>query len=332
MKPQQDRFARSIDYLRISVTDRCNLRCGYCMPAEGIASRAHEQILRYEEIATVARVAAGLGVTHIRLTGGEPLVRLGIVDLVRLLALIPGIDDLAMTTNGTLLAGCAQQLAGAGLRRVNISLDTLDPQQYQQITRRGHLADALDGIRAARAAGLAPVKINAVIIRGMNDDQILPLAAQAMSDGWHLRFIEWMPLGAATMPSADWRQPVVTGAEIRGAIEDAFGPLQPDDSLAGAGPARTWRLPGAAGSIGFITPVSDHFCASCNRLRLTADGQLRPCLLANQEIDLRAALRRGADEMEIRELLLQAIALKPQCHHLSSPEPVSGRLMSQIGG
>jgi cyclic pyranopterin phosphate synthase len=330
-----DGYSRPINYLRVSVTDRCNLRCQYCMPPEGIPWIPHDTVLRYEEIALIVRAAAELGINRIRLTGGEPLVRLGMADLVRMLRAVPGVEDLAMTTNGILLPRYARDLAEAGLDRVNISLDTLRPERFQAITRGGRLEDVLAGIKAAHQAGLEPVKINTVVMRGTNDDEVVDLAWRTMEAGWNVRFIEWMPVG--TTASADdsaWRGMVVTADEMRQRIEIALGDLQPAMTATGSGPARYYRLPGAKGTIGFITPVSEHFCYHCNRLRLTADGQLRPCLLSDREIDLRTPLRQGADVPQIKELILQAIDSKPLQHHLNQcghgrPE---NRVMSQIGG
>jgi cyclic pyranopterin phosphate synthase len=330
--PFLDNFARPINYLRISVTDRCNLRCVYCMPPEGVAWRPPEQILRFEEIETVVRAAAALGISKVRLTGGEPLVRLGIVDLVRMLSAVPGIDDLTMTTNGILLSRHAQALATAGLRRVNVSLDTLRADRFARITRWGQLDDVLVGIEAAHQAGLEPVKINAVIIRGMNDDELVEFGRKTVHEGWNVRFIEWMPVGNESLMEYHWGDAVVTAGEMRQRIEAQLGQLVPAKASVGNGPARYYRLPGTRGSIGFISPVSEHFCYRCNRLRLTADGQLRPCLLSDGEIELRAALRGGAGVAEIQELILQAIESKPPQHHLSERKRPQKRVMSQIGG
>jgi cyclic pyranopterin phosphate synthase len=332
----EDTFHRLIDYLRISITDRCNLRCIYCMPDEGIPSRSHDEILRYEEIETIARAAAGLGIIRIRLTGGEPLARLGVVDLVRMLAQIPGIEDLSMTTNGTLLSRYAQPLAQAGLQRVNVSLDTLSAERFRRITRRGELRDVLEGLDVARAAGLEPVKVNTVVIRGINDDEVVELASWALDGEWTLRFIEWMPIGDAAQAA----QGIVTAKEIRARIEAALGKFEPARADAGAGPARYVHLPGKPGKIGFITPISEHFCDRCNRLRLTADGQLRLCLLNDREIDLRTPLRAGAGIAEIEDLIAQGIQQKPQQHTLAGgacamPDAATAqpsRQMSQIGG
>ncbi len=325
---QCDSLHRPISYLRVSVTDRCNLRCVYCMPEEGIPLQSHEDILRYEEIARLVRVAVGLGITKVRLTGGEPLARAGLVGLVRMLAGIPGLEDLAMTTNGTLLAGQAVALAEAGLKRVNISLDTMRPDRLRTITRRGRLEDVLAGINAAQQAGLTPTKINMVVVRELNDDEVVDFARRTLTDGWHVRFIEVMPLGQGMCGAAG--EYVPTG-ETRAMIEEALGPLQPA-ALMGNGPARYWRLARAEGTIGFISPLSEHFCALCNRLRLTADGRLLPCLLSDGEIDLRRPLRQGADDEALRELFLQAIAAKPEGQRLGERVIPRGRLMSRTGG
>ncbi len=327
-----DSYSRPINYMRISVTDRCNLRCVYCMPPEGVPWQAHEHILRFEEIETIARAAAELGIVKLRLTGGEPLVRLGIVDLVRMLAQVPGIDDLTMTTNGVLLPRYAEPLAQAGLHRVNISLDTLQAERFRRITRHGEIADVLAGIQAAYGAGLEPVKINVVVIRGMNDDEVVDFARKTLDEAWNVRFIEWMPFGEEQLLDRAWGAGVVTAEHMRASIEAEFGTLRPAQTSAGNGPARYYRLPGAEGTVGFITPVSDHFCYHCNRLRLTADGQLRPCLLSDEEIDLRTALRQGAHVGQIKELIVQAIESKPLRHHLADRQHPEKRVMSQIGG
>ena len=328
-----DAYNRPISYLRISVTDRCNLRCLYCMPEAGVAWRPHDEILRYEEIETIVRAAAELGISKLRLTGGEPLVRLGIADLVRSLARIPGIDDLAMTTNGVSLAHHARALADAGLHRVNVSLDTLDRERFRRITRCGHLPDVLAGIQAARRAGLSPIKINTVVTRGLNDDEVVPLAAKTMdSSWWHIRFIELMPVGGGDLLSESWERRAVPADEIRQQIERELGRLEPAGMARGNGPARYYRLAGGQGTIGFITPVSEHFCYRCNRLRLTADGQLRPCLLCEGEVDLRTPLRDGATPDQIKQLIVEGINAKPMRHHLDEHIHPNGRAMSEIGG
>ena len=324
-----DSYQRPITYLRVSVTDRCNLRCVYCMPAEGVQLRKHEEILRYEEIARVVRAAVELGIRFVRLTGGEPLVRRGVVDLVRMLRAIPDLEELTMTTNGTLLAAQAQPLAEAGLDRVNISLDSLRPERFRHITRLGSLEDVLAGIEAAEEAGLVPIKLNTVVMRGLNDDEVADLARLTLEHPWHVRFIELMPLG----PSISWAEDrYVPSSEVRGRIEAELGELAPAESPQGNGPARSFRLEGALGTVGFISPWSEHFCAKCNRMRLTADGRLRPCLLSDLEVDLRGPLRNGVGEAELRGLIRQAVQLKPIGHQLEKQGGPRGRGMSEIGG
>ena len=319
-----DRFGRRITYLRVSVTDRCNFRCIYCMPAAGVQWRPHREILRYEEIVRIVRAAAGLGIRKVRITGGEPLVRAGIVDLVAELHRIPGIDELVMTTNGALLARYARDLARVGLDRVNISLDTLRPDRFRAITRVGRLDDTLAGIAAARTAGLTPIKLNAVVMRGVNDDEVGALAAKSR-DGFQVRFIEWMPIGQL---GEDFNARFVPGDEIKARIEAELGPLTP---VRAEGPARVYRFADAPGEIGFITAFSAPFCATCNRMRLTADGRLRPCLLAPIEIDLKGPLRAGATDADLRQLLKEGIDKKPYAHGVPSESP-HDRTMSEIGG
>jgi cyclic pyranopterin phosphate synthase len=303
------------------------------MPEEGIPWRPHAEVLRYEEIEAIVRAAAELGISKVRLTGGEPLVRLGIVELVGQIASIPGIDDLAMTTNGVLLSRYAKDLADAGLQRVNISLDTLDAERFRRITRCGDLQDVLTGIEAARQAWLRPIKINTVVIRGLNDGEVVDLAAKTLeADWWNIRFIELMPVGNGGLMTQSWEDKVVTAQQVRERIEAALGNLEPAKMRTGGGPARYFRFPGAMGSIGFITPISEHFCYKCNRLRLTADGQLRPCLLSDQEVDLRTPLRQGATVDEIKTLVVEGINRKPMRHHLNEHIHPEGRAMSEIGG
>lgn len=327
--PYRDDFGRAINYLRVSVTDRCNLRCTYCMPPEGISKRAHTDILRFEEMALIIRAAAELGVSKVRLTGGEPLARLGLAQLVRMVAHIPGIDDLSLTTNGTLLARHAKALADAGLQRVNISLDTLRPERFAAITRRDRLRDVWAGIEAARAAGLVPIKLNMVVLRGVNDDEVSDFARRTLSDGWHVRFIELMPIGANVSWAEDGAVPV---PEIRARIEAEVGTLEPIHGPTGNGPARYYQLAGAEGTVGFIGAQSDHFCTNCNRLRLTADGKLRPCLMSEEEIDLRACLRGDADLPTLKSLLVMAIQQKPKRHQLAEALSPRDRTMAEIGG
>lgn len=321
-----DSFHRPINYLRVSVTDRCNLRCVYCMPEEGIPLLPREDILRFEEIYAVVRAAAELGISKVRLTGGEPLVRIGLPDLIRMLSGIKGIDDIALTTNGTLLAERAAELKQAGLRRVNVSLDSLIPTRFRAATRGGDVSRVLDGIRAAGAAGLNPVKLNVVVMGGFNDDEIPEFARRTIADGWNVRFIERMPF-TDTRTTGRF-MPV---SEIRQQIE-RLGVLEPCHVKAGNGPAKYFRLPGATGTIGFITPVSEHFCFHCNRLRLTADGKLRPCLLSEREIDLKTPLLGGASTEDIKKLIEMAVAAKPVGHGMTDSRASLNRPFSQIGG
>ena len=322
-----DSFQRPINYLRISVTDRCNLRCVYCMPAGGVCLMPHADILSYEEIYKIAVAAAELGVNKVRITGGEPLVRTGLPELIRMLKRIDAIDDISLTTNGMLLERYAVELKSVGLRRVNISLDTLDLDKFARITRGGNLSDALKGIEAAKAAGLNPVKINVVVIPGVNDDELPRFAAKTMNEGWNVRFIERMPFSGEDASASQF----IPVSEIREHLE-LLGELEPYSVNIGNGPAKYYRLPGANGTIGFITPVSEHFCFQCNRLRLTADGKLRLCLLNNEEMDLRAPLRKGISTEELKKLIEKAIASKPLGHHLAEGDVKQDRPFSQVGG
>ncbi len=320
-----DSFQRPLNYLRISVTDRCNLRCIYCMPSEGVPLMSHEDILSYEEICIVAQAAAELGIVKVRLTGGEPLVRARVTNLLAMLACIEGIDDISLTTNGVLLQRYADELKSAGLHRVNVSLDSLRSDRFHRITRVGDLDDVLRGIEAARQAGLDPVKTNTVVMRGTNDDEVLDFARLTIEGEWHVRFIEYMPF--SNDEKADHL--LVPVSEIKQRIE-TLGELEPSLS-SGGGPARYFRFPGARGTIGFISPVSEHFCRACNRLRLTADGKLRPCLFSDEEIDLREPLRQGATADDIKRLIQEAASRKPEGHKLRAGITCE-RFMVQIGG
>jgi GTP 3',8-cyclase len=332
-----DSCSRPINYLRISVTDRCNLRCVYCQPAEGIQLMQHDDILTYEEIVRITKAAAELGITKVRLTGGEPLVRLNVTALINDISKIKGIDDISLTTNGVLLKGYAEDLKKAGLKRVNVSLDTLKPSKFKKITRMGKFKQVIDGIEAAREAGLVPVKINVVAMRGVNDDEILDFARLSMKEGWNIRFIELMPFNGGNPPEehnigqGGQPQQFVSVGEIKEKIEK-LGHLEPVSGITGAGPAKYFRLDGAKGTLGFISPISDHFCFSCNRLRLTADGKLRPCLLSDREIDLKALLRGGATIDQIKGKIVEAIKSKPRGHDLAKGKKPENRSMSQVGG
>lgn len=327
--PLQDQFDRRIDYMRISVTDRCNLRCIYCMPSEGVRFIEHREILNYEEILRIVRIASRLGISKIRITGGEPLVRRDIIKLIASLSEIPGIEDISLTTNGVLLKVYAEDLFKAGLHRINVSLDSLDPAKYERITKGNHLSDVWEGIDKAGKIGLNPVKINNVPIRGFNDDEILDFAMLTIKNPIGVRFIEFMPIGAKDI----WdEKKYISTDEVKERIR-VLGELIPVTTERQAGPAESYRLPDAKGVIGFISPLTNHFCSSCNRLRLTAEGKLRPCLFSESEIDLKNPMRDGCDDDEIERLLYLAISVKPKGHRLGQRMPCQFlRTMSKIGG
>lgn len=324
----RDAYGRPITYLRISLTDRCNLRCVYCMPAHGMKFAPREELLTDEELLRIVRAAAQVGFSRLRLTGGEPTVRPNLVELVRAMAQIPGVEDISMTTNGLLLERLAHDLAAAGLKRINVSLDTLDPQRYRIITRGGRIEKVWAGIAAAEDAGLSPIKLNAVVVRGFNDDEVPALAGLTLERPWQVRFIEVMPLeGVAEVHDTG----LVTSAETRARIEAVYGPLEQLDAPL-SDPARVYRIPGAKGTIGFISPVSEPFCAFCNRIRLTADGKLRLCLLRADEVDIRELVRSGASDEALMERIRAAVWRKPWGHGLREGDRRTGRGMSQIGG
>ncbi|HZT41785.1 MAG TPA: GTP 3',8-cyclase MoaA [Chthonomonadaceae bacterium] len=378
-----DSYNRKIDYLRISVTDRCNFRCVYCMPEEGAPVSPKEEILTFEEIERLARIAVGLGLTKIRLTGGEPLVRKDIEQLVNRIGAIAGLRDFSLTTNGFLLARHAVEFARSGLKRVNISLDTLHSERFARIARRGGLEEVLAGIEAARSAGLTPIKLNCVVMRGWNEDEVVDFARLSLDQPYHLRFIELMPINwsqgddsptdiaslcarpvesdsrihnmiplfanverasfrvafrlkdtrtqIGQLDADQMRRAFVPAAEIRAHIETALGPLEPAEILTN-GPARSFCLPHAKGTVGFISQITNDMCLRCNRIRLTADGQLRPCLMADGEVDLRAPLRAGAKDEEIADLFRLAVLHKPKEHRLEDGLAPISRNMSQLGG
>ncbi len=326
--PALDSYGRRIDYLRVSLTDRCNMRCVYCMPAVGMHFLPRPELLSNEELLLVLRAAAAAGFRKIRLTGGEPTLRHEIVELVRAIKTIPGIEHVAMTTNALRLRQLAGPLKDAGLDRVNISIDSLDPQKFRQITRGGSLDDVWAGVRAADEAGLRPIKLNAVVVRGMNDEEVIRLAALTTEHPWEFRFIEVMPLtGVAGLAE----EGVISTAELIARISAHFGPLEPYGQDA-ADPARRYRIPGALGKIGFISAVTDPFCATCNRMRLTAEGRLHLCLLRDDELDLRDAVRSGAGQDEIAQLIRHAVYMKPWGHGLPEGVLPTLRGMSQLGG
>ncbi len=323
-----DNFGRNIHYLRISLTDHCNLRCVYCMP-EDMTFRPGADLMQDGELLRLVNLFARLGFDKLRLTGGEPTVRANVVELVRQMAAVPGIQSLSMTTNGVLLEKLARPLKEAGLQRVNVSLDTVDPERFRRITRWGKLDQVWAGIRAAEEAGLTPVKINAVVVRGFNDGGVTDLARLTLEHNWQVRFIEMMPFGGDT---AFQQQQVVSDAEIRARIEAELGPLELQGGGRLDGEARIYRLPGAPGELGFISSVTLPFCASCSRARLTADGKLRLCLLRDRELDLLTPLRQGATDEELRQLVVAGIWGKPWGHGLADGEVATNRVMSEIGG
>jgi GTP 3',8-cyclase len=325
--PVHDSYGRRINYLRISLTDVCNLRCVYCMP-ENMTFRPRQELMTDEEILFLVRVGASLGVNKIRLTGGEPTIRPNVVELVRAIAATPGINDLGMTTNGILLDKLAQPLADAGLKRVNISIDTLDGEKFHKITRWGHIDEVWRGIRAAENAGLTPLKLNCVVVRNFNEEDMIDLARLTLENDWDVRFIEMMPFGEIS----DFQQGnVVTFREMRQRVESAFGPLE-EASYDFVDPSRPFRIPGAMGTLGFISSVSEPFCQGCGRVRLTADGKLRLCLLRDDEVDLLTALRQGATFEEMRSLMHDGAFHKPWGHSLAQGEFAENRAMNQIGG
>lgn len=318
----RDVFGREISYMRISVTDRCNLRCRYCMPEEGVKNLGHENILSFEEITRIVRAAAELGITKYRITGGEPLARKGIVSLVESLAAIDGVRELAMTTNGTMLAQHAEALKKAGLQRVNISVDSLVRHKYEEITRGGDLDMAFEGINAALKHGLTPLKLNVVAIKGFNDDEILDFVQLTINHPISIRFIELMPVGRV---SKDNGYRYISSREIKEKLP-ALIPLDRRDGV-----AELYRYPEARGNIGFISPMSDLFCGSCNKIRLTADGKLKPCLHSDEEIDLRGVLDNCGDA-PLRDMIRAAVLHKREKHFLNDGAKPVERGMSQIGG
>ena len=325
----KDQFGRRIDYLRISVTDKCNLRCTYCMPVEGLEWVPRDELLTYEEITEIVRQMADMGLERIRLTGGEPLIRTDLPDLVRMLSSVPGIEDLALSTNAVLLPRFAGELRDAGVRRVNISLDTLRRERFEELARRPpRFFDAtLEGIEAAEATGFQPIKINTVMMRGLNDDEFGDFAAVTRDRPWHVRFIELMPVGR----NLHLTERFIPASEMLERVA-ALGDMEPVEGPPGNGPARYFRYPGAAGTVGVITPLSHNYCDRCNRMRLTAEGGLRTCLFGEHEVDLKTPLRETG---EIRDAVRRALAGKPERHYLQlGSDRGSGGLaaLSEVGG
>ena len=322
-----DQYGRTIDYLRLSVTDLCNYRCQYCMPADGVEKGPHGAVLSVEECGEIARAAVKLGIRKIRLTGGEPLVRRGILDICRTLRAIPELKELCLTTNGSLLPELAKPLQEAGVDRLNISLDTLRTERFREITRRGDLDDAFAGIRAAEDAGFQNLKLDTVLMGGLNDDEIEDFLSLTKEHPWEVRFIELMPIGQGRNKDG------ISEEKILGLLEQKYGVLCPYDGNMGNGPAHYYELPGFRGKIGFISAISHKFCGECNRVRLTSDGGFKTCLQYGETLDLRSLLRSGVSDTEIREQLEKEIQKKPQCHHFENQvENIEKQNMSKIGG
>jgi cyclic pyranopterin phosphate synthase len=325
-----DTFGRVATDLRVSLTDRCNLRCAYCMPPEGLEWLPNDDVLTDDEVLRVVRVAVDLGVTEVRFTGGEPLLRRGLVDIVARTAALTPRPELSLTTNGIGLARTAAALQDAGLDRVNVSLDTIDAEKFKTLARRDRLEDVLDGLAAAAEVGLAPVKVNSVLMRGVNDDEAVPLLRWCLDHGYALRFIEQMPLDA----QHGWqRTNMVTADEILGRLAESFSLTPAHPAERGSAPAEEWLVDGGPGRVGVIGSVSRPFCGACDRVRLTADGQIRNCLFAREETDLRAALRSGCDDARIAEMLKATLLAKLPGHGINEPgflQPT--RPMSAIGG
>jgi GTP 3',8-cyclase len=329
-QPLIDTLGRVHTNLRLSVTDRCNIRCFYCMPDENVRFLPRREILTFEEIERFVRVAAALGVNKLRLTGGEPLVRSGLAELVERLAAVEGIFDIALTTNGILLEEQAQALKDAGLTRINISLDALTEETFRKIARRDGLDRVLAGIAAAKAAGFKKIRLNAVAIKGITESEVVPLANFARQQGMEMRFIEFMPLDAENHWQHDQ---VLTGQEIRRQIEAAIGPLEAAQRTDPSQPATDFRFADGSGTIGFINPVTQPFCEDCNRLRLTAEGKIRNCLFSTTEWDARALLRGGGTDKDLTQLLRDCVATKKPGHGIDTPDFVRpARAMYEIGG
>ncbi|NLN86052.1 MAG: GTP 3',8-cyclase MoaA [Syntrophomonadaceae bacterium] len=324
-----DRHGRNINYLRISITDRCNLRCRYCMPSAGVEKLPHVDILSLEEIARLVRIAAGAGIRKVRLTGGEPLVRKNVTRLIQYIKEIPEIDDISLTTNGILFSAMAEELKAAGLDRVNFSLDSLVPEKFEYITRVGNLDLVKNAIDRALSLDLHPVKINTVLIRGFNDNEIMDFADLAYKLPLHVRFIEFMPIGDLKY----WnRDNIITSRETKNMIARRYQ-LAGAKKIRGSGPARYHKLEGGQGSVGFISPMSNHFCAECNRIRMTAEGSLRGCLYDKREVDLRQAMHHGASDEQLGQIFMETIKHKPDKHNMNNGWGAANhRKMYQIGG
>ncbi len=323
-----DRCDRKLNYLRISITDRCNLRCIYCVPYDFIPKLAHKEILSYEEILRIVRISVRLGISKVRITGGEPLIRKGVYDFLEQLTKIQGLLDISLTTNGVLLKDNINKIKSAGIKRINISLDTLNRKKFKQITGYDFFNQIWEGIELAKKMGFDPIKINVVPLKGVNDDELLDIAALSIEYPFHIRFIEYMPMGTNNM---EIDRPLLT-PEIKKRINQ-LGKLIPIEKSINDGPAERFKFESARGEIGFIRPISRHFCNTCNRLRLTASGQLRPCLMSDVQVDLKTPLRKGCSDGKLTEVFLKAVRQKPSEHNLSIDHParVSAQ-MCAIGG
>ncbi len=323
-----DQYNRHLNYLRVSITDRCNLQCMYCVPRDLITRLSHEDILTYEEILHIITIGIRLGITKVRVTGGEPLVRKGVYDFLAELTRISGLSDVSLTTNGIYLEDNIERIRSAGISRINISLDTLNPQKYRQITGRDTFNRVWKGIESARDMGFSPIKLNVVALSGVNDDELVEMAKLSFANPFHIRFIEYMPIGQSRMGNG----PLLLAPEIKNRIS-ALGNLVPVENAKNDGPAKRYRFEGAKGEIGFIPALSQHFCDKCNRLRLTASGQLRPCLLSDHQEDIKGPLRSGCTDQELAEIYLRALQHKPSDHNLAGHHAirVCGE-MRAIGG
>ena len=334
IKDMLDLHHRQINYIRLSITDKCNLQCIYCKPSRNLRQLERSQILSYEEILRLIRVAVGCGITKVRLTGGDPLVRRDVVSLLRSISQLDGVKDISLTTNGVLLEQMAAGLYEAGLHRINISLDSLNREKYRKITCQDRLDQVWQGIKTASEIGFSPIKINTVVIKGINDDEILNLARLSLTYPFHIRFIEFMPIGNHQL----WQEKKFFSCLKIQKIITAYRPLIPSTSTGhrhslGDGPAQLFEFEGAPGKIGFISPMSDHFCSTCNRIRLTADGKLRSCLFSSQEMDIKAIMRSGGSDEDLRQLFIKAIENKPVGLDYSQFSAVKcSRFMNSIGG
>lgn len=321
-----DSFGRTINYLRLSVTDRCNMRCSYCMPGDGIDQIECRQILRFEDFFRIVEAAASIGISKVRITGGEPLVRKGVIDFIAMISQLPGIEEVTLTTNGMLLPGRVKELRAAGVERLNVSLDSLDRDNFARITRRGKLDRVMRGLEEAEQAGMT-IKLNMVVMRGVNDHEIIPFAQLSQHKSWSIRYIEYMP----TIREPGWRDKIVSCSEILQKLSDRFelNALPPGHR---SGPAKPYRIAGAPGTIGLISPMSDHFCSRCNRVRVTSTGFAKGCLLNRAETDLKPALKEQ-DRAQLVGILKRVIAHKPAEHKLNSqPGTVAPFSMASIGG